>query len=64
MNTDITSKFYGLFGFFPEILYICIIVGNLLIDFVFWGFLKIGLRPVEEEDIKRVPIVKARFEKL
>jgi hypothetical protein len=41
-----------------------VLVGGLLIDFIFWGFLKIGLEPAEEEDIKRVPVIKAKFEKL
>ena len=43
MNLDITSKHYGLFGFFPEILYIVIFLGGVLIDFIFWFFLKLGL---------------------
>jgi hypothetical protein len=47
MNLDITQQYFGLFGFFPEILWIIIVVGSVLIDFIFWFFLKIGLRPVE-----------------
>lgn len=64
MNLDITSKPFGLFGFFPQILWACVILASILIDFVFWVFLKIGLTPQEEEDIMRVPVVRAKFERL
>ncbi len=34
---------------------------NVLLDFIFWVFLKIGLTPADEEDITRVQVVKAKF---
>ncbi len=37
---------------------------NVLLDFIFWVFLKIGLTPADEEDITRVQVVKAKFEKV
>lgn len=47
MNLDITSQYFGLFGFFPEILWIAVVLLSILIDFLFWVFLKIGLTPQE-----------------
>lgn len=61
INMDIVSHHFGLFGFFPEILWAAIFVGNVLIDFIFWVFLKIGLTPSDEEDITRVAVVRAKF---
>ncbi len=45
MNLDITSRHFGLFGFFPELLWLAIILLGIVVDFVFWVFLKIGLTP-------------------
>ena len=61
INLDITTKYWGLFGFFPEILWIGVFMLNVLLDFIFWVFLKIGLTPADEEDITRVQVVKAKF---
>lgn len=61
INLDIIQNYWGLFGFFPEILWVGIFLLNVLLDFIFWVFLKIGLTPVDEEDITRVQVVKAKF---
>lgn len=43
INTDITSHYWGLFGLFPEVIVLPIIVFNRIIDFVFWFFLRLGM---------------------
>ena len=61
MNLDITLRYYGFFGFFPEVFYLIIFVLERLIDLIFWVFLRCGMDPDEEEDIQKVE-VKAKFE--
>lgn len=45
INLDIISHHFGLFGFFPEVLWLVVLLGGVFIDFIFWVFLKIGLTP-------------------
>jgi len=45
INLDIISHYFGLFGFFPEVLWLVVLLGGVFIDFIFWVFLKIGLTP-------------------
>lgn len=45
INTDITSQYFGLFGFFPELVWLMVFLSDRLVDFIFWFFLKLGLEP-------------------
>ena len=47
MNLDIIQNYFGLFGFFPEVLWVGVVLLVILIDFIFWVFLKIGLTPAD-----------------
>ncbi len=54
INKDLTSQYWGLFGLFPEILYLPLLCLDRIVDFVFWFFLRLGMEPAEEEDIMEV----------
>lgn len=54
MNQDITGEYWGLFGFFPELIVLMIYGMERVIDLLFWFFLRLGMEPDEEEDIHKV----------
>ena len=60
INWDLTSQYYGFFGFFPEVFYLIIYAMERLVDLIFWVFLRLGMEPDEEEDIQKIEI-KAKF---
>jgi surface polysaccharide O-acyltransferase-like enzyme len=43
INRDLTSHYWGLFGLFPEVLYIPLLCLDRVIDFIFWFFLRLGM---------------------
>lgn len=54
LNFDIILNYWGVLGFFPEILVIGLFIFERLIDAVFWFFLRLGMEPDEEADISRI----------
>lgn len=54
LNTDIVSQYWGLFGLFPEVLVVPIVCLDRIVDFLFWFFLRLGMEPKEEEEIREV----------